>query len=419
MKNKLFAAVMCAALILGFRTSAETNTAGEDTGIRINNGTVEIKEDGDWEAIGTVDAFKLAVAAYQEEADSQDEKSEEAPESEDIPLLATDEDGVILLNGESIGYRIVKEEAEDAEASASPSASAEAEEDETDLSSAIETDKDGMLYIDGKATGYRLVKEDAEEAEPSASASAEPSASPKAGASAEATASPKAGASAEPSASADAEEETDTLILSTEKDGTLMLNGEKTGYRIEKIEAEETAEADGETLHTVTITFTDTEGNEAGTQELSLADGIYNGKVEAPEGYVLVSANRFTVKGSDLAKTMIITEAAEEDLYDVTLNFIDENGDDVDTKTLQLAEGTYTTNILDYEGKDLTITAPDGYVNVSPKTITVKGTTEADIIVKKGNTCGDDASWSEKDQACTCNSGYTGDPYDKGCAVKG
>lgn len=134
---------------------------------------------------------------------------------------------------------------------------------------------------------------------------------------------------------------------------------------------------------------------------------------------MLVSANRFTVKGSDLAKTMIITEAAEEDLYDVTLNFIDENGDDVDTKTLQLAEGTYTTNILDYEGKDLTITAPDGYVNVSPKTITVKGTTEADIIVKKGNTCGDDASWSEKDQACTCNSGYTGDPYDKGCAVKG
>ncbi|MEE3486755.1 MAG: hypothetical protein VZT48_01480 [Bulleidia sp.] len=408
MKNKLFAAVLCAALLLGFHTSAETNTAGEDTGIRINNGTVEIKEDGDWEAIGTVDAFKLAVQAYQEEADSQDDESEETPASEDAPVLATDEDGVILLNGESIGYRIVREEEEAAEASASPSASAEADEDETDLSSAIETDKDGMLYIDGNATGYRLVKEDAEEAEASASPSA----------SAKATASPKASASAEPSADAEAE---DVLILSTAKDGSLLLNGEETGYRIEKAETEEpeeTAEADEE-LHTVTITFTDTEGNETGTQELELADGTYNGKVEAPEGYVLVSANRFTVNGSDLAKTMIVTEAAEEDLYDVTLNFIDENGDDVDTETLQLAEGTYTTNILDYEGKDLTITAPDGYVNASPKTITVKGTTEADIIVKKGSTCGDDASWSEKDQACTCNSGYTGDPYDKGCAVKG
>lgn len=410
--KKIVTAMLIAALVLGVHARAEENEDGEDTGIRINNGTVEIMEDGEWEPVGTVGAFKLAVQAYQKDADeleknkADEEETSEPEETEETEanlagVLETDEEGLLYLNGEPTGYRLEKleeaEEKEDAQEAESDQESEEKEKDtsepdvkqdeEEDFTPAISTDEDGILYLDGVSAGYRLVK--VEEADGD-----------------------KNEAEAEEEKAEDA-----PLILTTDKDGNLLLEGVKTGYRIEKENAGDEADAEvEEELHTVTITYMDTEGNEVGIQELSLPDGSYEEEAEAPEGYELVSANKFTVDGSDLKKNMIVREHIAT--YEVTMNFLDEDGKTVEERKETLPAGTYSTDITAHKGKDLTIVAPDGYENVAPSEIEVEGSTEADIIVKKGSTCGENAEWSETDKACVCSSGYEGDAYEKGCKAK-
>jgi len=179
-------------------------------------------------------------------------------------------------------------------------------------------------------------------------------------------------------------------------------------------EAEKASETDGDTLYTVSITYVNEEGETLGTEDLSLKAGTYAVPAyHLPENTTLISDPAITVTEGKQSRILVVHQ---EETYPVILNFIDSTGKKISSRELKLPAGTYATEIGKHLGIANTILPEDGYIASIPKQITVeKMTNQFDILVKKGNTCGENAEYDKDAKACVCTFAKDLDPYRTAC----
>jgi hypothetical protein len=418
MKNFVIG-ILTALMIGGWAVAAEEKNGAEVAGIRVSHGMVTVLSDnGTWEEIGSVSALKAAMQEYDspaieavvavpktaveekpaaepEETLKETEEAKEAADQEETLRETMEEkkNEIVAAVKETVSREKETEDDQEEKEEEKKEAAEEAEKIEaieaepaeesvTDIIS-IATNEKGEILINGKATGYRLAKT----------------------------------ADAEESEAADAEE----TEAATEEEAAEEKEEDKTAAAAAEEKTEEKTEEEKEpeeepVLHEVKIIYVDEEGEEAGTETLNLPEGVHNNpELTLPAETTLVSDPKITVREGNQSRILIVHRVT---VYPVELTYIDSTGKVISQTSLELAPGDYATVISQSKGKDQTILPESGYVAVYPKTIRVNKTDNSyDIVVKKGNTCGENAEYDEKTKACVCKLNFEGDPYAKGCTA--